>query len=582
MSYEYGSQEIKIKNPFAFQGKLVLGNGLIFALLGIILFFIISARSEEIISGASRIALFSSFAGAVALTSAGIGMIVKGLFMVNKFYVGRGMPADLAYETTKSRSDYNKNPHSIFYNSNQLHKALLNRSNPSILEPNGLLSRLLHTYNPGLLYLPLQLRNIVQAAFEFAAYMIGFSLLFLLSILSGFIGVNEFVSTPIWKYVGWGYVLLMFAFIYIEFPKKDLSIIKRKSDKYLLEGIAVAILIPVIAAFFNGARDLSVSPIFLLVAIPLLSILNFSIIYFLTLRRIPKEAPKTEVSEFREQWEESVNPPEIFRNVDMTLADYRYLEIANRKYRDLDTGLIAYEKGEYSGSMMQETQPVPIEEINDASIEDSYKKICASIAQFMILGGGIWLFYLTGFFNPSEINWIKTINGLAIAFIITYVGRQLYSAVHTFFGEVRFKSYLIHFFADGTFNKSKISMGMSVYDSMRSENEVVRTSIRPWIVCSEIETTTFAISGSYNLEQYRLILEMKKDDVWLDNIVTTLRNYLKDRKKIAETVSEGDLENTARMAKINQVVREGHSQSDNKKLDNNIAEIMNDEVKEDH
>jgi len=157
MSFEYGSKQIQIKNPFSFQGKLIIGSGAIFLILGIVLFFIICARGNEIVagSGTERMILFYHFFGALLLTGAGIFMIIKGLFMINKFYVGRGMPADLAYEIIKGRADYARNPGCLSFNADQLHKALINRMNPSFFEPSGLLARLLHSYNPQLLYLPL-------------------------------------------------------------------------------------------------------------------------------------------------------------------------------------------------------------------------------------------------------------------------------------------------------------------------------------------------------------------------------------------------------------------------------------------
>ena len=89
MSFEYGSKEISIKNPFSLLGKLMLCSGGLTLLLGIILFLIISFRSNSLISGdgSNRALLFYNFIGAFILTAAGAAMAVKGLFMVNKFYV---------------------------------------------------------------------------------------------------------------------------------------------------------------------------------------------------------------------------------------------------------------------------------------------------------------------------------------------------------------------------------------------------------------------------------------------------------------------------------------------------------------
>jgi hypothetical protein len=86
MSFDYGSKQIEIKNPFSFQGKLTFICGVFLSVLGIVLFFIISARSNDIVSGngIERSVLFYYFSGAVVLTGVGISMIIKGLFMINE------------------------------------------------------------------------------------------------------------------------------------------------------------------------------------------------------------------------------------------------------------------------------------------------------------------------------------------------------------------------------------------------------------------------------------------------------------------------------------------------------------------
>lgn len=559
MSFEYGSKEFKIPNPFTFQGKLVLSNGIIFAILGIILFFVISSRSAAIIAGnpADKGILIAFFAAAILLTTVGVSFIAKGLLMINKFYVGRGIPADLAHEVTKTENDYRRNPQSIFYEVHELEKALMGRTNPSFLEPVGVLERLLHSINPKLLYLPLQLRMPMQAAFECAVYLIGIFLLFVLSVLSGVVGISNFTATPLWKYIGWFYVLEM---IYVcgsrRIGKRYLTsyVSHRSLKKELAWMIGFAILIPLVALFKSDVSDLAASPLPWLIGFTLLSIASFAFIYFLSLKRIPVEQPATEVSEFREQWEETVNPLEIFRNVDMTLANYRYMEIPNRKYRDFDTGLISHSKGEFSGLMTQETQPVPAESETITAFGIDLKKAGAVAGQTLIAFSGVWLFLAVILSDVKSITFFGTVSTLVGILMVTYFGIIQRNIANFYFAEIRFRSHLIHFFADGTFNKSKVSTGMSVYDSTRSENEVVQTSIRPWIVCSEIESTTFAVSGTYNLEQYRMILSLNKDDKWLDEITSALRSFLKNRKKMATAVSEADLQSTSQIAMINKQV----------------------------
>src|SRR5690606_16956540 len=70
--------------------------------------------------------------------------------------------------------------------------------------------------------------------------------------------------------------------------------------------------------------------------------------------------PVAEVSELRENWQESVHPNEIFINLDnLVMANRRYKEVPNRVYRELDPQLQeqVQGKGSFKGEMIQEIQP---------------------------------------------------------------------------------------------------------------------------------------------------------------------------------------------------------------------------------
>jgi len=560
MAFEYGSQEIKIGNPFKFQGLLALLNGIVFLCLGVGLFLYMSSMNNTSakVPMVDKTVLVLYFLVATILTTKGFFGAIKGLFMITKFFVGRGMPADLAYEITKGDDGYRNNPGCLFYDAEYLEKSLKNRTNPAYTEPRGLLSRLLHTINPGFLYLPIQLRNVTQIAFETVVFHIGILVLFGLSILSGFLGVSNFIETSLWLYIGWLYVIEMFFISLKRIPNKKMfktGYLLGSTIKELTFLIILAILGPLVGIFLpSGALPvLTVSPIPLLILITLSSVLSFAVLYFLALLRVPETAPRTEVSEFREQWEETVNPQEIFRNVDMTLANYRYLEISNRKYVNFDPELVAHAKGEFSGSLLQETQPIPceIKQTQKTTQLNLLKRICAITGQVASFGAGLSAFLLVLLTSPAQIISFAAFSNLVGVLVLGIFGQVLQNVAHLYLGEIRFKSKLFYFFADGTFNKSKISTGMSVYDSNRSENELVRTSIRPWIYCADIESTTFAISGHYNLEQIRTILEYQKNDQWMNEIVNSLKTYLSERKKIADAMSQDDLTTTAKMAQIN-------------------------------
>ena len=108
---------------------------------------------------------------------------------------------------------------------------------------------------------------------------------------------------------------------------------------------------------------------------------------------------------------------------------------------------------------------------------------------------------------------------------------------------------------EGTFTESKISTGMSIHDSTRSENVIVKSSITPWIVSSRITTSTFASSGQNNVEMPRYVMSMHKNQDELDMMVQEIRDFLRGRETIAGFTNTKDLQQAENILRVNQASR---------------------------
>jgi hypothetical protein len=126
---------------------------------------------------------------------------------------------------------------------------------------------------------------------------------------------------------------------------------------------------------------------------------------------------------------------------------------------------------------------------------------------------------------------------------------------HYFYSEILFSSHLVHFFADGTYSESRISTGMALYDSNRSENTVLRTAATPWLLVSKVYSSTFADSTTDNLEGPRHVLEMYKDGAFMADLVNGIKHYLDHQEVLAGVDSQKDLENTDKYFRINEATR---------------------------
>jgi len=331
--------------------------------------------------------------------------------------------------------------------------------------------------------------------------------------------------------------------------------VARYSGSAVVVAIVVAILGPTILLLIHKSRGLPVltaSPVPWLLLLAIGTVIICLSCIWMAVLRMPADAPKTEVSEYRDQWQESVHPLDIFRCVDLTMADFRFQEIPNRSYERHNPKLVDDAKGDFSGSMIQETQPIP-QPVDVSPGLDRLRKANLFAGQGLLLAGTVCFYVLlTRVLNPNAPRLELLMSGL----IFTLFGTVLVQAAHVFFAEVGFDSRLVHFFTDsGTFNRSKLSTGMGIHDSTRSENEVVRSSLTPWMLCTRLQTVTFAVSGAHNLEQHRYVVEMRKDDAFLEAVVRALRHFIRSRQIVAGLSAEGDFAAAGAIHRVNQVTR---------------------------
>ncbi|MDC0612034.1 hypothetical protein OAP63_14975, partial [Vibrio sp.] len=296
-------------------------------------------------------------------------------------------------------------------------------------------------------------------------------------------------------------------------------------------------------------------------------------------RRLELTEPVVEVSELRENWQESVHPNEIFINLDnLVMANRRYKEVPNRVYEELPPNPIEQVagKGAFHGEMIQEVQPqykaVEMGKVFDTTrfvsvVLGGFLYVVASIlfvalayavVDFYVAAkamGGLGALSLKQFSVLSQNDLSPVIHYILITGFVYAFARILLRAGHLFYAEMLFESNLIYMKIEGTFTESKISTGASIHDSTRSENTLVRSSITPWVVVSRLVTSTFASSGMRNLEFPRYILEMHKSDEELNSIKDDIMSFLKDRESIASITSERDLRNASQIYEINQQSR---------------------------
>ncbi|MBW8192636.1 hypothetical protein K0504_16480 [Neiella marina] len=589
MAYDFGSQTLGIKNPFKTEGLLKTIAGLLVMAGGLLPLLQVAStlKDDKVLGWTYTIVGF-------ILLSAGAHRAGVGLFQLFRYFVGRSVPTSLAYNRAESERDSaQEEKRSLRYDDEQLHSMLMGRKNSTFIEPQGWLARLIHSVMPKLVFLPFQLRNLTQSlagmAIKVVVGLIAFGIAsFIVS--TGLAGqIAQLVAMPILS-------LILLIYLLISWRSTAKAIGSYQSHRLLKSGgvsfgalLALAILAPVIGGVYLDevfARDIDtltklteMVPLFsawtnlalLLVTI----VVVLAVVMPLLFKRMSKVTPQTEVSEYRDNMQESIHPNEIFINIEnIVLANRRYKEVPNRIYRAFDPKLNEQSegKGSFAGELLIETQPALV---NQDAYSKPMKSLVTLLSQvlFVVAAGVFYSLSLDVADFTNMMIWVSDVrmneeilsqvvtefNGLLFVLFawitLCFGSSALRFASHLFWGEMSFNSLLMYLKAEGTYTESKISTGMSIHDSTRSENVVVQSSITPWIITSRINSTIFATSGGTNLESPRYIMGMNKNDDELGGIVDEIKSFLKNRESIANIANEKDLENTGKIYQVNEQMR---------------------------
>jgi hypothetical protein len=597
MAFDYGSINLGVKNPFKVEGTVTAIRGLIILAVGIYL-LVAAAGVVRTNPVDGWILMITGF----IILGLGLRDTGKGIYATLKYFVGRNHPTSLAINRSASESSNSKAEAAYTaYKDKDLEEMLMGRKNMTFTEPEGFVSRLLHTLVPKLLFLPYPIRNLAQRLFgawvSTLVALVAYALVAFVSVM-GFAGAAGELAFPI--YSAFLLIYLLFSWHSASRPLERAAqrSVESIGMNSIVKVIALSLIMPVFVGiivswgmglagvtkvdidnFLVGIPSLYVS--FYLLALFVLAAIVSGILFVMLQKRLDKAEPAAEVSELRENWQASIHPNEVFINLDnLVMANRRYKEVPNRVYREIDPKLISQVngKGSFKGELIQEVQPT----VKPLDLGDVFNKLrllalifgnvlfvtviflamafAYSIIDIYEFTQSIALENATEaaritYMQEGSILLIVTFHFLLIGFLLTIFARTLANSAHLFFSEMQFESLLVYFKCEGTFTESKISTGMGIHDSTRSENTVVRSSITPWVIASRLTTSIFAETGMRNLEYPRHIMSLNKDDRELASIKNDVMSFLNNRESIASITNERDLGNASQVHQLNQQTR---------------------------
>ncbi|MCU6794174.1 hypothetical protein OB236_18885 [Paenibacillus sp. WQ 127069] len=553
MTFQYGSNDPQIKNPFKREGLLYLASGTIILLLGVLSLF--ALRNQMVETG--QAAGWMNLVICLILLAGGVAYVTKGLMQIFRFYVGRGIPSSISRNV--ARSEKHVFEANLVYQPEELDQMLTGRKNITFREPSTLLDRMIYSIFPKMIFLPYSMRNFMHVLIQNTGYSLIALLFYWLALLSGSLGLTQLSQSSFSSWLGIGLsVGLLLLWLFNKLSAKHTNSFRLLGSKgSIVWVIVLSILVPAAGelAIRQGIEfpDAPFHPVLHLIAlyliIPLLAAASIVLAKF----RSELYEPMTEISEFREHWQENVHPKDFFRSLDMELANLRYKEFPNRVYRELSPNLNmegSMDKGSFVGDTIQETQPV-YEEIAYPPLFQQLRLYIAIAGHVLVVLSAVLLFFLNRQYIDGLV-WSRLFDGIYFPLLLWIFGSAAQTLAHLYWAEMHFTSYLIHFQGEGTYTESKLSVGMAITDSTRSENTVVRTSFSPWLLVTRLVTSTQASSGSGNLAGPRFVTSMHKADDLLDHLVGKIRRYLGEREIIATTVSNKDLQSIQTLYAFNE------------------------------
>jgi len=120
-------------------------------------------------------------------------------------------------------------------------------------------------------------------------------------------------------------------------------------------------------------------------------------------------------------------------------------------------------------------------------------------------------------------------------------GRTLDRICHMFWAEIFFRSKVFDFHCEGTVMRATHYRGADRH-SASSEQDVFTFDATYFALAADFVSSTFAVSGQYNLEQPRYVLSMSPCDGFMNSIMGDLEDEFRRRDDEIQSDKQADKE----------------------------------------
>ena len=548
MSYEYSSssQNFTFPNPLRQHNWFVGAAAGVTGLAGLMLLF----QARAALHAVSRLHALGAAGVAFAMLVVS-GLLLYQLFGQLRFFFGRGRPQGLAPQLQPDQIGTSTLTESGL-------KETLRQQALDYPEPSDPLSGLLYYLVPDLIYGPRPVRGFAERQFQSGLLTLALLAgLAVAAILAGFGEAGGRVS-------GWvAIVLLVVSAPALWNPKAGanaeagLSILSVPKMAGL---IAFSVLGPVLIALAGNALPnppLGIGAGTLLILLALSATLHA--LFFAAVMRHRMAAPSTTVSAVQDTWNIAVNPAMISAEFMRAMQDGWWEKIPNRRYCRIDPAVDLNQRaGQFHGSIVEETQPVPFV-IGAAGDERPF----ASGNPLIINTINAYGLLLTVVAASTSLYLVGALGGGGVAdlgalFVITlFVGalsKAAFDVARLLTLRFDFRSTLIWMDMDGAFTAAEIAQGNRYTGQLQSSSQVVQIEGMTFrLRVAEVHSVAFGKDGQ------RHILAMLGMPDMATALTRRLKDFITSQATLVSLGSTGDQERAQRSTIMNTQMNPGRT-----------------------
>jgi len=461
-----------------------------------------------------------------------------------RFLFGRGRPQGLAPQL--GPEEQGSSPAAEHYVKEALRQQALDYA-----EPADPLSGLLYAVMPKLIYAPPPLRGFAERQFQAGLLTISLMLGLGAAIVlgpGGGDGAGGSVS---------GWIALIFFLIAIPSlwrPQAGAGAaggINLLSVPQMAGLIGFSVLGPVLLSLAGTHLPrcpIEITPGWLFLLLALALVLHG--LFFAAVARNALPAPSTAVSGLQESWNISTNPALISGEAMRALQEVWRDQIPNRRYTRIDPVVQLHQRsGNFRGSLVEETQPVPF--LTDApsqqpghmSADPVLLLAINAYALAMTLWAAAASFAVVSALSQPD---LFTASGWPYTLFYWALALAGFDAARRLALRFDFRSQLVWLEMEGSFQSAQVALGNQFHANLQASSQVVQVeamTFRLW--AADVHSIAFGKDGR------RYIYAMMGIPDYAAGLAARLRGFAANQAAVVSLGNSGDVERMSRIHQLN-------------------------------